>query len=368
MVKITPPLPLWAGLSSPASHCHNFSAGLESPAHKTASNFGRSARMLVMFLSLIACSLALCASATEISPFAPNEAELWQKILDRNKPGSTIKDFKYIEGVPNICLIESMTPQSTAVGNILCFLSSRTNNALCCFSECKEDIRYLERFMQEVGWPGTNAIPQKTAALLMEQIEKRHKRMAKEELDAAKYFYLVGSKYAKERKVKMVMFSRGVYRSALLGRYIGETRNIDGIKKGLIRFAEERDFRLEMQTKVNPDVAFWGLQLANGTPIFSIIGKDQYCTVVGYFADNDDKYLILHDPCTAEQKYSLTDYGGLHLKDAKGQLTDKIQNGVHIFPLGASNRTLTALVIVKWTREDDTAKEILSKEARRLTK
>ena len=306
--------------------------------------------------------------AAEPSPFALNEAELWQKILDRNKPGSTINNFTYIAGVPNISLTEMTTPQATALANILCYLSSRTNNALCCFSDSKEDKNYLARIATEVGWPITNALSENIGFLLMEQIEKRHSKMEEEELVVGKDLCVLEEAYKKKKKEWMVILSGGVSHSALVGRYIGAAKDINDIKKRLLRFAEKKDYRLDVQIKENPATLFFSDQLSSGIPILLVIGGKRFSTVVGGFTENNNNFLIMHDPYSAEQQFNRTDFGGLCMRDCKGKLTDKMQPGVHLYQLGVNKENLSTLAITQWTRDDEKLREILRKEVRRIKK
>jgi hypothetical protein len=76
----------------------------------------------------------------------------------------------------------------------------------------------------------------------------------------------------------------------------------------------------------------------------------------------------MHDPCSAAQQFNRTDFGGFCMYDCEGELTNKMQAGVHLYQLGINKSNLAALVVVKWTQDDDAMKEIFKKEIRRLQK
>jgi hypothetical protein len=308
-----------------------------------------------------------CAAwGAETSPIAPNEAELWQKILDRNKPGSSITNFVFIEGVPNICLVESTTPQATALANILYFLSAQSNNAFCCFCASKEDSNYLDRLAHEVGWPTTNMLPKKAGYLLMEALEKHRDTMEAEESRVSEVLSVLESKYGDKLNEKMVIFSSGVVYSSVLGKYLKKITDMTGIGRKLENFASKRYYRLEVQIKENPDSSYIQSQLMLGHPILLQDAAKHFYTVTGYFMQNGLSILIVHDPLSTKQHFHRTGFGGYCMDDVLGGMKKPLTGDMHLYKLTSTGNNISTLTILKWNRDDDDIRNIITTELKRI--
>jgi hypothetical protein len=289
-----------------------------------------------------------------------------QKILDRNKPGSSITNFVFIENVPNICLVESTTPQATALANILYFLSAQSTNAFCCFCASKEDSNYLDRLAHETGWPTTNMLPRKAAASLMEALEKHREIMEADESRISEELSVLESKYGDNLNERMVIFSSGVVYSAVLGKYLKKITDMTGIGRRLERFASKRYYRLEVLVKENPDASYIQSQLMQGHPVLLQDAAKRFYTVTGCFMQNGFSILVVHDPLSTKQRFHRTGFGGYCTDDILGDMKKPLMGGMHLYQWNSLGNKFSTLTILKWNRDDDDIRNIISRELKKI--
>lgn len=310
--------------------------------------------IIIVFLMFIGGMSIARAEA----PFAPDPDALWQDAQES-------EELVYIDGVPSIVTTSANSPQSAAIANILMYLNDREENPWRTGVESM-DVYFdslstgVGAYLEGHGYPDQMTPEEKEAVeiqivlmweeagLVIDNLMEEDDILIDEENvpELDQWATIAQGEVQGEAKPPADYGLRYAY--ILNQEGISDTTNLQQISDLLKGFMKDRlYYDVTISINTDPTFAQYKSNIDGNMPIVVMI-DDRFMTGVGYWKDdNDNDYIIVHDPLTSEIGIDIVNDDALPL-DYVGDSEDDIIPGCQFILVGGATEDMEFLIIEQW--------------------